>query len=210
MGIHSRCSSGLSNSSLATSRVYSAWNPRERERERDGKKKHSISHWLWRLTAVRRGSTTLVLRTRNNYRNAWQRKQHSFRIPFSHPGNLINRERKIIILYSFDGAIVPDSTDPWDVCLPGRFDGIISRKKRKKEKEKKEERYVNIHVVTKTASTGTSGGTLAPRFLGEAFEIRRTGLSRLSHRFHLFYSKFSIPREYLYYYLTLLRTSYSI
>lgn len=108
-----------------------------RERERDGKKKHSISHWLWRLTAVRRGSTTLVLRTRNNYRNAWQRKQHSFRIPFSHPGNLINRERKIIILYSFDGAIVPDSTDPWDVCLPGRFDGIISRKKERKKKRKK-------------------------------------------------------------------------
>lgn len=184
MGIHSRCSSGLSNSSLATSRVYSAWNPRERERERW--KKETLDLTLTLKINCSQKRITLVLRTRNNYRNAWQRKQHSFRIPFSHPGNLINRERKIIILYSFDGAIVPDSTDPWDVCLPGRFDGIISRKKRKKEKEKKEERYVNIHVVTKTASTGTSGGTLAPRFLGEAFEIRRTGLSRLSHRFHYF------------------------
>lgn len=139
MGIHSRCSSGLSNSSLATSRVYSAWNPRERERERDGKKKQSISHWLWRLTAVRRGSHSycarvIIIVTHGKGSNELA---HSFRIPFSHPGNLINRERKIIILYSFDGAIVPDSTDPWDVCLPGRFDGIISRKKERKKKRKK-------------------------------------------------------------------------
>lgn len=42
MGIHSRCSSGLSNSSLATSRVYSAWNPRAREREME--KRNTRSH----------------------------------------------------------------------------------------------------------------------------------------------------------------------
>lgn len=110
-----------------------------RERERDGKKKHSISHWLWRLTAVRRGSHSycarvIIIVTHGKGSNELA---HSFRIPFSHPGNLINRERKIIILYSFDGAIVPDSTDPWDVCLPGRFDGIISRKKERKKKRKK-------------------------------------------------------------------------
>lgn len=75
MGIHSRCSSGLSNSSLATSRVYSEWNPRERERERW--KKETLDLTLTLKINCSQKRITLVLRTRNNYRNAWQRKQRT-------------------------------------------------------------------------------------------------------------------------------------
>lgn len=139
MGIHSRCSSGLSNSSLATSRVYSAWNPRERERERWKKETLDLTLTLKINCSQKRINHTRIARVIIivTHGKGSNELAHSFRIPFSHPGNLINRERKIIILYSFDGAIVPDSTDPWDVCLPGRFDGIISRKKERKKKRKK-------------------------------------------------------------------------
>lgn len=187
MGIHSRFSSGLSTHQLIPllsprhayiPRGICAW-----ERERDGKKKHSISHWLWRLTAVRRGSTTLV---RNNCRN-WREKQR-IRTPFSLRENLINSKDCNFVRFQICIARKESGFLGTFASMRGRFDGIIVEEKKRTTLR----RYVNIHVVTKTASAATLGGILAPRFLDETFEIRWTS----SRDFNLFYIKnLPIPLE---------------
>ena len=95
-------------SSLATSRVYSSWNLRARERERW--EKETLDFTLTLKINCRRESTTLV---RNNCRN-WRKKQR-IRTPFSLRGNLIN-SKDLIILSDFRFVLRESNAELLQVC----------------------------------------------------------------------------------------------